>query len=360
MNTASLMVKNAGANLIHGLSLDTLLSASRGQSSAPLVLCYHRVVQDFSDAASRSMPSLLVSTAMFEKQLDWLARHFDMVALEDITGNCRQTHDRHHKRMAAITFDDGYADFYWNAAPVMKRKGIPSAVFVVSDLVGTDQLQTHDELYLIMQALLDKDQQQQLLPRLSFMTIRLANILADNHSALDATRAVLSQFSPDEIKQLLTLLRDKVNIPPATRLELKSLNWSMCRSLASQGVTIGSHTRSHSLLPLQTDRDVESQLVDSRLRLQQELGRPSNYLAYPDGQFDERIASAAKSAGYNHAYTICNHHSSRNPELTLSRRVLWQNSCTDQHGRFSPALLSCLVNGVFDFRQSCSHEHSEK
>jgi peptidoglycan/xylan/chitin deacetylase (PgdA/CDA1 family) len=39
---------------------------------------------------------------------------------------------------AALTFDDGFANFATHAAPVLREHGAPATVFVVSDHVGTD------------------------------------------------------------------------------------------------------------------------------------------------------------------------------------------------------------------------------
>ena len=44
------------------------------------------------------------------------------------------------ERLVAITFDDGYQDFYDNAFPVLKTYKFPSTVFLVSDLVGKESL----------------------------------------------------------------------------------------------------------------------------------------------------------------------------------------------------------------------------
>ena len=57
---------------------------------------------------------------------------------------------RARRPLAAVTFDDGYRDVYDVALPVLARKGIPAAVFVVTDLVGTGRAQVHDRLYMLL------------------------------------------------------------------------------------------------------------------------------------------------------------------------------------------------------------------
>ena len=82
------------------------------------------------------MPSMLISTAMFERHLDWIGRHFRFVGSTRSATRVRNGVP-FDEPVAAITFDDGYQDVYENAVPILKRKGIPAAAFVVTDLVGT-------------------------------------------------------------------------------------------------------------------------------------------------------------------------------------------------------------------------------
>ena len=42
---------------------------------------------------------------------------------------------RHETRAVVITFDDGYADNYWNAFPILRELGLPWTLFVASGLM---------------------------------------------------------------------------------------------------------------------------------------------------------------------------------------------------------------------------------
>jgi len=76
-------LKDAIASTIsHTRSLTSLAASARG--CRPLVIAYHRVVDDFERAAATDMPTLLVSRAMFERHVEWIGRHFEFVSVDDI------------------------------------------------------------------------------------------------------------------------------------------------------------------------------------------------------------------------------------------------------------------------------------
>src|SRR5579862_847058 len=118
----------------------------------PFIACYHRVVGDFHRSATGTIPSMLISAGMLERQIDWLARHCEIMSLDEI-GARLESGRPFDKPAAAVTFDDGYSDVYHYAYPLLKRKGIPAAFFVVTGLVGTGRPQLFDRLYRLLQTL---------------------------------------------------------------------------------------------------------------------------------------------------------------------------------------------------------------
>ena len=66
-------VKAGLATVINALaSRGTALRVDGGYR--PLVLGYHRVVDDFDESVRHDMPSMLISAKMFERHIDFLAR----------------------------------------------------------------------------------------------------------------------------------------------------------------------------------------------------------------------------------------------------------------------------------------------
>lgn len=95
--------------------------------SGARILMYHSI--GHNDKFSTVTPQ------QFEKQLQYLQRHhFRVVSLRELVNRIIV-----HKPLdgyVAITFDDGYVDFFESAFPLLKAFGLPATVFVVTDLIG--------------------------------------------------------------------------------------------------------------------------------------------------------------------------------------------------------------------------------
>lgn len=77
------------------------------------------------------------------------------------------------------------------------------------------------------------------------------------------------------------------------------------RALAAEPlVTIGSHGVTHAILPECGDRDLDYELRDSKRFLEEIIGSPVNYVAYPRGDYDRRVIERTRTAGYTAGFTI--------------------------------------------------------
>ncbi len=104
------------------LSLLSITKLSLGSASyLSQILCYHSISDDGWQYC--------VSPAAFEVQLSWLSQIFEIVPLSLYIKNNQAT----PKPLLAITFDDGYADIYHVAFPIMKKLGIVGTVFLCKD-----------------------------------------------------------------------------------------------------------------------------------------------------------------------------------------------------------------------------------
>ncbi|MEY4643169.1 MAG: hypothetical protein RLZZ227_3163, partial [Pseudomonadota bacterium] len=184
---------------------------------------------------------------------------------------------------------------------------------------------------------------------------KLGDRMRQARTPFKLTRAVLELLDRSEVRAFLRMLRQQFSFDTSLLSEFRLLDWPMLKDLVQQGVTIGSHTKSHALLLGETPDQVKSEMEGSRQVLEQQLGVSVTHFAYPDGRFDAVAIDAAAAAGYRTASTICAHVDSAHPLLTLPRKILWEKSCMGRSGEFSPAILSCQVNGIFAGRCRLPH-----
>jgi peptidoglycan/xylan/chitin deacetylase (PgdA/CDA1 family) len=326
----------------------------------PLVLGYHRVVEDFDASARTEMPGMLTSRAMFERHIDCIGRSFKFVSLDEI-GEHIASGEPFPQRVAAITFDDGYRDVYEHAFPVLKRKGIPAAVFVVTSLVGQPFWQIHDRLYrLVAKAYATwDDPRTRFLGLLGDLNLPAADLLGSRgttNGPLTTVSALLPGLSQPDMCRLLDGLEANVGngFGPAPQ----TLTWPLLDEMRRGGFTIGSHTETHVSLPAEPPETIARELAGSKAELESRLGEPCVHFAYPGGQFTPEVVDAIDRAGYRFGYTACSHSDGRHPHLTIERLLLWERSSVNADGRFSPNVLNCQAHGLWPPARHCGRHHA--
>jgi peptidoglycan/xylan/chitin deacetylase (PgdA/CDA1 family) len=80
--------------------------------------------------------------------------------------------------------------------------------------------------------------------------------------------------------------------------ELLPLSWEELRRISDAGWEVGSHSRTHPRLTQLDDAELRRELGASREECERHLERPCTAIAYPFGDFDERVAGAAARNGY--------------------------------------------------------------
>jgi peptidoglycan/xylan/chitin deacetylase (PgdA/CDA1 family) len=276
------------------------------QRNGAIILGYHRVgdprIEDLTDR------QLDVPAARFSKQMEILSRRFRIVPLDELVA--RMTQLESAAGLAAITFDDGYADNYRNALPILKRMGLPATVFLVAGCVERGR---------------------------TFWTDRLASHVSQENRARGAgvrrayvnLRSKLSAMEDGERERFL----DELGAPaPENGLPL---TWEQVREMRDAGFTFGAHTWSHPSLVRIGDRLLRSEIEASRDLMLARTGMSPDAFAYPFGDVDRRVAAAVEAAGFTCAVTTRNGACTARSRPLLLPRVMLAD-CSD--GEFARRL----------------------
>ncbi len=97
------------------------------------ILMYHQV-GDF--APMKAHQSTYCNHRRFAAQMAWLARFGYTVLSMDQVLACVRGDAPTPPRAVALTFDDGYENFYEYAFPVLQQHGFPAMVYLIADMLG--------------------------------------------------------------------------------------------------------------------------------------------------------------------------------------------------------------------------------
>ncbi len=105
--------------------------------SKAVVVAFHRIDDQVADDPIGCTPQ------RFERFCRFFGRHFQVVPLSQLLADAAAGRDVGGR--LAITFDDGYANNFETAAPILCRYGLPATFFVATGWIGTHTVAPWDQ-----------------------------------------------------------------------------------------------------------------------------------------------------------------------------------------------------------------------
>jgi peptidoglycan/xylan/chitin deacetylase (PgdA/CDA1 family) len=114
------------------------------------ILMYHSI-SERSDNCLHPLYPINTSPQVFKDQMDFLYRnHFTIISLDDVLEYLLRNACLPSKPVV-LTFDDGYADFYINALPIISRYNFHATTFLPTDYIKKKRYHYNDHDYLSWQ-----------------------------------------------------------------------------------------------------------------------------------------------------------------------------------------------------------------
>jgi peptidoglycan/xylan/chitin deacetylase (PgdA/CDA1 family) len=196
--------------------------------SVPIMMYHH--IRDYNVATDSIGTNLSVSPAKFVQQLDLIkSLGYQTVTFSTLTNSTTKP--------IILTFDDGYQNFYDNAFPEMKKRGMVGIIYLIVNDIGKNEYLNEQEI--------------------------------------------------DEIK--------------------------------NAGFEIGSHTLSHPDLTKISTAAGQTEIVESKTKLESKFNIKIISFCYPSGKYNEEIINLVQGAGYEFAVTTKSELSKFNNPMELSR-----------------------------------------
>ncbi|HWD11539.1 MAG TPA: polysaccharide deacetylase family protein [Solirubrobacteraceae bacterium] len=246
-----------------------------------VVLNYHRIGTSDGQPWDRTLWN--ADAESFDAQLATLARHADVLAPQDAERFARE--DRPGRRVL-LTFDDGYRDNYEIAYPLLRRHGLTATFFPATGFLDRVRAAWWDELaWMVRHATRER------IPAGDPFPYALS-LGPEQDGTIAALAARYKELSDEDTEPFLVAVAAATGAGRCEPSHCRELwmTWEMLRELQAAGMQIGGHTVTHPILarlPLERQRE---EIDGCAERLEQELGRPMSWFAYPVGARDSFTA----------------------------------------------------------------------
>jgi peptidoglycan/xylan/chitin deacetylase (PgdA/CDA1 family) len=321
--------------LAAGLHRLQITSPARGREERLYIATFHRVLPD-ELRREYPLPGLAVTPAELEWFVQFFQQSFHCQRLDAAWREFSRGEGCARPRLA-ITFDDGQRDNFLHAAPVLDRLGVPATFFVPVEAVEVQQLLWHDRVG-------------NALPRLGREHPRshlLAQLGLDSGQAVQSPQMGVARSKQMTLAERLEWIRQaEALVPNAAPAWDGMMTWTQLRELTARGHEIGCHSYTHPNLVACSDEQLDREIVDSRRRLEQELGAEVRSFCYPNGDYDSRVAGAVCRGGYELAVTTRWGSNSRSAEaFSLKRHDMVSENSLDRRGNLSAPRVAMRMAG---------------
>ena len=269
--------------------LISLLSPA-GPRTRLSVLILHRVLPE-PDPLFPGEPD----ARWFDAMLGWLKVWFNVLPLDEATA--RLKNGTLPARAAAISFDDGYADNFQVALPILQKHALPATVFVATGFLDGGIMWNDAIIEMVRAAKGDQ---------LDLDSLGLGHHPITSTSARRATiDTLISRIKYLEASDRIDLVRRCVahvggSLP--THLMMCS---SELRSLRKAGVDIGAHTINHPILASLSADSARQEIVGGKSALEELIQEEVTLFAYPNGKpgtdYRDEHVTMVRDAGFSAA-----------------------------------------------------------
>lgn len=287
----------------------------RGPAAA--ILMYHSVLPDPTLQAD-SLGGIIHSEVEFRGQMELLARQYHPISLDEIV---KRVHDGEDlpKRSVVVTFDDGYADNYEVAMPILDQCGIPGVFYATVDCVENRRLPWPSRL------------------RFAFRNTKVTawnDLLSKSWSLSDplhreeaflAASGACCQLSGMAQEEFVRRIEQELETGLPVDSGSLMMTYDQLRALTLHGHIVGSHTMTHPNMAQVKPEEAHYEFAESKRRLELQLGRPIRHFSYPcpalSPHWSERTVEQSRTLGYETGVTTNSGLTHRGDNLRCLKRL---------------------------------------
>lgn len=249
------------------------------------ILLYHRVANLAIDTWR-----LATKPHIFEEHIKFLKKHYPIIRFDDDWQEVKRP-------SVVLTFDDGYADIFEYALPILEKYNVPATIFVSTELIDSRREFWWDDLERIICV------NPNIPPRIEWEGQTFAtSTLKEQQATCFDLHTLMKNMSHKNRYTALETLAKKLNASAVPRVENRVMTSTELRRLSqSPCITIGAHTVTHSALSVEPIDLQMSELIDSKTILENITGQDVRTFSYPFGakqDYTEETTAAVIKCNY--------------------------------------------------------------
>ncbi len=287
--------------------------------AAVYTLLYHRIATEKCDPWS-----LCVSPENFEEQLKWLKENKKVISLNEFEAIMQNGLLPQNK--ALLTFDDGYADCFKIAKPLLEKYNLPAIFFLTTQNMEEESHNNYHYWDVLQKIFLEAKN----LP--SILTIKLFNgtlsiPINENEKAQPSEETIswkvknkmpfnsrtneffklslfIGNLKPNDINNVIQQLLKQANQTVQNLLLPEIADKNIVQQLQQQNlINVGVHMVSHPLLPVLSSDEQVNEIRSCKQTLEKITGEKIIAFAYPDGNYETETLPQIKNSGLKFAFT---------------------------------------------------------
>jgi peptidoglycan/xylan/chitin deacetylase (PgdA/CDA1 family) len=269
------------------------------------VLIFHRVLPEPDPLFPDEMHA-----RRFDEMCGWLAAWFNVLPLDQAVQ--RMQVGTLPARAACITFDDGYADNYSVAMPILQRHGLTATFFIATGFLDGGRMwndtvietvrQCDDLSILVADGLPRFARKDESAVIASEARQSMPPTIADKQAAI-ATLIKHIKYRP--VSERISLTEEIARLAKVQLPQNLMMTSSEVKAMRQAGMLIGAHSVSHPILAKLTDEQAREEIGDSKRFLEQLLGERITVFAYPNGKpgedYSPQSVEVVRSLGFDAA-----------------------------------------------------------
>jgi len=280
-----------------------------------IILWYHGVCDDnfqlLTGYDERHVPK-----SIFREQIRYLKRKgyvFSTISeLIDII-----TKKKEIKKLVVLTFDDGFRNIIENAYPIMRELNAKGCFYLVSNLIGSNNLLWTDHVETIVRNSQKGDFK--FIFKGEKINYSLDNKESYENTMSDIKNRLRSISNKERIEHLKQFKGKKIVDKPK---EFLFSNWKQIQELDRRILEVGSHSKTHpNLTNLNSNEEFIEEIKNSKVQIEKMVNYKIVHFNYPAGVYNDEVIERVKKYGYKSAVSTIHGFNDENTDLYHLKRI---------------------------------------